>query len=181
MKKMASHTFTVATLLTAAASPAFAKSSVPQMDPSSFQNQLAWLAITFVALYLIVSKSVVPKVSEVLSAREATIADAIAKAEAFKQHAEQTKGDFEAGSTTARAKAAELLAKAQADAAAKQAAALTALNATLEAQSAKATAALTKSVAAAKKDLDSAANDLARTMVEKLLGSGGKASRTEAA
>lgn len=170
MKHTAKHFVPFAATLMVAGQ-AFAKSSVPQMDPSSFPNQLFWLVVTFGALYLIISKSVVPTVSEVLSAREATIADAIAKAEAFKQHAEKTKGDFEAGSTTARAKAAEMLAKAQADAAAKQAEAMTALNAMLETQSAKSAAALQKTVAAAKKDLDLASADLARAIAEKLLGS----------
>jgi len=68
----------------------------PQLDTSSFANQLAWLGVTFVALYLIVSKSIVPTVSEVLSARKDTIADAIAKAEAFKAHAEATHGELKA-------------------------------------------------------------------------------------
>lgn len=179
--KHVARSFVLTSAMTMATTNAFAKSSVPQMDPSSFPNQLFWLAVTFAALYLIVSKSVVPKVSEVLSAREATIADAIAKAEAFKQHAEQTRGSFEAGSQTARAKAAETLGKAQAEAAKAQADAMAELNAELDKQSAKASAALQKSLAAASKDMEAASADLSRAMVEKLLGTNAKAARTEAA
>ncbi len=164
-----------------AASNAFAEGSVPQMDPSSFPNQLFWLAITFVALYVVVSKMVVPSVSSVLDAREATIADAIAKAEAFKQHAEQTRGNFEAGSQSARVRAADMLSKAQADAAKAQADAMAALNATLDEQSAKAASALQKSMASASKEVEASSAELARAMVEKLLGNTAKASRTEAA
>lgn len=152
------------------ATEAFAKESLPQLDSSSFPNQLFWLVVTFAAMYLVVSKVVTPSVSRVLDAREATIADAIAKAEAFKHHAEQTKGEFEAGSSTAHSKAAELLAAAQAEASANHSKAMAKLNATLEKQSAKADAALQESLAAAKKDLDSAAADLARAIAEKLLG-----------
>ena len=169
--KHVARNFALTSAVALASSTAFAESSVPQMDPSSFPNQLFWLAITFVALYVIVSKSVVPNVSSVLDARDATIADAIAKAEAFKQHAEQTRGDFEAGSQNARAQAAELLNAAQQESAKKQADAMAALNAQLEQQSAKAASALEKTVAAAKGDLDAASADLARAIAEKLLGS----------
>lgn len=172
MKQTAKHFVYSSVALVAMAAPAFAKGpSVPQMDPSSFPNQLFWLAITFAALYLVVSKSVVPSVSSVLDARDATIADAIEKAEAFKHHAEQTRGDFEAGSQQARANAAELLTKAQEDAAKQQADALAKLNAELDQHSAKAAAALQQTVAQAKGSLDTASADLARTIAEKLLGS----------
>jgi F-type H+-transporting ATPase subunit b len=158
----------------------------PQLDTASFPNQLAWLAITFVALYLIVSKSIVPTVSEVLSARKATIADAIAKAEAFKKHADETRGSAEAGGQKARAKAAETMAKANAEAAKKQAEAMAELNAELDKQSAKASAALAKTVKAASGELETASAELAQAIAEKLLGSqvdaaSVKAARTKAA
>jgi F-type H+-transporting ATPase subunit b len=162
-------------------SAAFAQGSVPQMDPSSFPNQLFWLAITFVALYVVVSKLVVPSVSSVLDARERTIADAIAKAEAFKQHAEQTRGNYEAGSQAARAKATELLGKAQSEAAKAQSEAMERLNTKLEQQTANAQAELKKSLSRASQDVESVSAELARVMVEKLLGGDAKANRTEAA
>lgn len=178
---MAKQTYILPAMLMLASGPAAAANTVPQMDPSSFPNQLFWLAITFVALYLVVSRSVVPTVSSVLSAREATIADAIAKAEAFKAHAEQTKGDFEAGSSDARAKAAELLGAAQAEAASKQADAMAKLNAELDTRTAKAQQQLAKAVEAAKADLDDAAGELARAMAGKLLGAEVDAAQVKAA
>lgn len=179
--KHVARNFVLTGAIALAATNAVAKSSVPQMDPSSFPNQLFWLAITFAALYLVVSKTIVPSVSGVLSARDATIADAIAKAEAFKQHAEQTRGSFEAGNQLARIRAAEMLTKAQLEAAKAHADAMASLNADLDKQSATAAAALKKSVAGASKDMEAASADLARAMAEKLLGGTAKASRTEAA
>lgn len=169
--KHVARNFALAGALALVASQAFAAGSVPQMNPSSFPNQLFWLAITFVALYVVVSRFVVPSVSSVLDLRDATIADAIAKAEAFKQHAEQTRGSFEAASQQARAKAGELLAAAQQEAAQKQNEAIGKLNAQLEQQSAKAQAALGQAVAQAKGDLDAAAAQVAHAIAEKLLGS----------
>lgn len=164
--------FTVTATATLLAGPALAAGgSLPQMDQTWFPNQLAWLAITFVAMYLLVSKFVSPRVDEVLSARADTIADAIAKAEQFKQHAEQTRGNAEAGTQHARTQAAELLAKAQADIAKAQADAMASLNATLEQEAAKAAAQLQQAVSASKGDMEKASADLARAIAEKLLGS----------
>ena len=144
--------------------------SLPQMDTSWFPNQLFWLAVSFIALYLVVSKMVSPKVGGMLAARDATIADAIAKAESFKAHADQTRGSAEAGAQNARAQAAEITARVQEEAAKAHADAMAKLNASLEAEAAKADAALKKAVAAATGDLDAASTDLARAIAEKLLG-----------
>lgn len=153
------------------AADASADAALPQFDSSSFPNQLFWLVVTFVGLYLVVSKFVVPNVASVLEAREATIADAIAKAEAYKANADKAGSQSEAGTQDARARATELMAAAQADTAKAQAEAFAKLNATLEQQSAAASATLAKSVEAASGELEQAASDLARTMAEKLLGS----------
>jgi F-type H+-transporting ATPase subunit b len=155
MKLIAKFT-TAAVMFTAAPVWAAEKASLPQMDPTWFPNQLAWLAICFVVLYLLVSKFVAPSVGNVLAAREATIAEAIAKAEAYKQHAEQTRGDFETGSKNARAEAAELIAKVKLDATQAQADALAKLPATLEQEATKADAALSAALTAAKGDMEKA-------------------------
>ena len=54
---------------TAAAKPA----GMPQLDFHSFAPQLVWLAIAFVALYLVMSRLAVPAISDTLAKRQAKI------------------------------------------------------------------------------------------------------------
>ena len=48
---------------------------MPQLDPSVFSPQIIWLIISFVALYLIMAKSALPLVSNVLEERRDQISD----------------------------------------------------------------------------------------------------------
>ena len=52
---------------------AFAAGGMPQLDVKSFAPQLFWLAIAFVALYLVMSKLAVPAISDTLAKRQAKI------------------------------------------------------------------------------------------------------------
>lgn len=68
---------------------------MPQLDFSTFPGQIFWLAVTFVLLYIISSRLVLPRVSEVLENRNAHIAGDLDKAENMKLEAEtvETKTD----------------------------------------------------------------------------------------
>lgn len=52
---------------------AFAAGGMPQLDVHSFAPQLAWLAIAFVVLYLVMSRLAVPAISDTLDKRQAKI------------------------------------------------------------------------------------------------------------
>src|SRR4051812_3513897 len=85
----------------------------PQMDVSWFPNQLLWLAVSFLLMFILVSRFIVPVVSGVLDTRENAINDAIAEAERAKAEAEATRGSATSESNSARMKAAEVMAAAQ--------------------------------------------------------------------
>ena len=48
------------------------ESKLPQLDPTTFEPQLIWLFITFLALYLVMSKSALPKIGSILEERIST-------------------------------------------------------------------------------------------------------------
>ena len=61
---------------------------MPQFDVSSFSSQLFWLAITFTALYFIVSRFIAPKAESILTARNRCMEEDISYASDYKQKAE---------------------------------------------------------------------------------------------
>ena len=60
---------------------------MPQLDISTFSNQIFWLVITLVIIYLVLSKIALPRIASVLSDRQMTISNDLAKAEDLKQAA----------------------------------------------------------------------------------------------
>jgi len=64
---------------------------MPQFDPTFFSTQLFWLAVSFVALYAIVSTLALPKIGSVLEERQRKIDDNLDKAAQLKAEAETAK------------------------------------------------------------------------------------------
>ena len=60
---------------------------MPQLDISTFSNQIFWLVITLVIIYFVLSKIALPRIASVLSDRQMTISNDIARAEDLKQSA----------------------------------------------------------------------------------------------
>ena len=48
-------------------------SSFPPFDASLFPHQLFWFAVSFLALYILMSRVALPKIASVLAARDARI------------------------------------------------------------------------------------------------------------
>jgi len=101
----------VSTSVMAASAPGEAK--LPQLDIQTYPSQIFWLVVTFIVLYVLVSKVAVPRISEVLGEREERIAGDLDKAETLKREAEQVRAEYEKALTEARDKAHSATREAQ--------------------------------------------------------------------
>ena len=78
---------------------------MPQLDLATFPPQLIWLAITFLALYAVMSWVGLPRVSGVIAARRAKIEGDLEKAGQMKAEAEAVIAAYEKALAEARMQA----------------------------------------------------------------------------
>lgn len=88
---------------------------MPQFDPSTFGPQLFWLLVTFVALYLLMSRLVLPRITDILGQREDRIDGNLRRAESLKEEADQVLAAYQKAIADARHQAQAALAKAAAE------------------------------------------------------------------
>lgn len=87
---------------------------MPQLDFATFPNQIFWLVVTLVAIYLILTRMALPRIASVLAERRGTIANDLATAEEMKLRAAEAENAHKAALAEARAKANEIIAEAKA-------------------------------------------------------------------
>lgn len=81
------------------------KGAFPPFDKQTFPSQLFWLAICFIALYLITARLVQPRVGGIIQARRDRIAEDLAEASRLKQDSEAALAAYEKALADARARA----------------------------------------------------------------------------
>jgi F-type H+-transporting ATPase subunit b len=82
---------------------------MPQLDPASFISQLFWLAITFSLLYVMLAKNLLPKITNILQARENLIVSHLTQAEQAKAEASLIETEYKKSIKDARQKAQAIL------------------------------------------------------------------------
>ncbi len=92
-----------------------AKGGMPQLDFATFPNQIFWLTVTLVVIYLVLSRIALPRISAVLAERSGTITNDIAAAEELKQKAVEAEVAYQQALTEARAQAGAIVAEAKAE------------------------------------------------------------------
>jgi F-type H+-transporting ATPase subunit b len=160
-----------AALLVMAPSAALAD-TMPQMD---FHNpltldQVGWMAVILVVLYLLLSRWGLPEIGKVLENRAAVIARDLSAARAAKHEADQAVAALNATISQARAAAQAEVAKAVTDAKDRASAEGAALAASLEAKLAAAEAQIATARAAALAAIKPVAAEAASTILLKLTG-----------
>ncbi len=81
------------------------KAPFPPFQSETFASQLVWLAITFVALYLLMSRVALPRIASIFEERRDRIADDLAEAQRFKDESEGALANYEKALADARNRA----------------------------------------------------------------------------
>lgn len=88
---------------------------LPQLDFSTFPNQIFWLVVALVAIYLILSRVALPRIASVLAERQGAITNDIAAAEELKSQAADAEAAYEKALADARAEAGRIAAEAKSE------------------------------------------------------------------
>ena len=78
---------------------------MPQLDASTFGNQIFWLVLTLLAIYFVLSRVALPRIAAILAERQGTITNDIAAAEDLKAKAEAAEAAYDKALADARAEA----------------------------------------------------------------------------
>jgi F-type H+-transporting ATPase subunit b len=78
---------------------------MPQLDVNTWPPQLFWLAVTFLVLYFIISKIVIPRTGGVIEGRKNQIDSDLNAAQRFKTDTDKAVADYEKALADARGKA----------------------------------------------------------------------------
>ena len=89
-------------------------SGMPQLDFSTFPNQIFWLVVTLVVIYLVLNRIALPRIGAILAERAGTITNDLAAAEELKQKAAEAEAAYEKALTDARAEANRIVAETKA-------------------------------------------------------------------
>ena len=88
---------------------------MPQLDFTTWDNQIFWLVIALGATYFILSRVALPRIGGVLAERQGTITNDIAAAEDLKTKAVEAEAAYDKALVDARAEASRIVAEAKAD------------------------------------------------------------------
>ncbi|MFV0358182.1 F0F1 ATP synthase subunit B' [Tropicimonas sp.] len=84
---------------------------MPQLDFSTFPNQIFWLIVAIIAIYYILSRVALPRIETVLAERNGTITNDVAAAEELKLRAVQAEKAYQKALAEARAQAQKIAAE----------------------------------------------------------------------
>ncbi|MEM9395741.1 MAG: F0F1 ATP synthase subunit B' [Pseudomonadota bacterium] len=102
-------------MATEATDAAASAPGMPQLDFSTFPNQIFWLVVTLVVIYLVLNKVALPRIASVLAERSGTITNDLAAAEELKLKAVEAEEAYNRALAEARAEAQKIVAEAKAE------------------------------------------------------------------
>lgn len=88
---------------------------LPQLDVTTFANQIFWLIITLLVLYWVVAKIALPRIGSVLSDRQGAMTGDLMAAEEFKLKAKEAEAAYDKALADARSEAGKIVAANRAE------------------------------------------------------------------
>lgn len=82
---------------------------MPQLDVSTFGNQIFWLLVTLAVIYWVLSRIALPRIAAVLANRQGAITTDLMAAEDLKLKAREAEAAYEQALTTARNEAQKIV------------------------------------------------------------------------
>lgn len=144
--------------------------SFPPFDSQTFASQLFWLALIFIALYLLMSRIALPRIGSILEERRRHIDADLEEAQRTKEQSDAAIAAHEKALAEARERAHTLGNATREKAAAAADARRKSVEAELQGRIAEAEKAIAASRSAAMTNVDGIANDAAAAIVQRLTG-----------
>ena len=86
---------------------------MPQLDFTTYSNQIFWLVLTLIVIYFVLSRVALPRIGAVLAERQGTISNDIAAAEELKLKAVEAEDAYNQALADARVEANNIVAQAR--------------------------------------------------------------------
>ncbi len=147
------------------------EAGMPQLDFSTFPNQIFWLVVTLIVIYLILSRVALPRIGAILAERQGTITNDLAKAEELKAKAVEAEAAYNQALAESRAEAQRIVAETKAEIQADLDDALAKADAEIAAKSAESERAIAEIRDGAVQGIRDVANDTTGAIVTALGGS----------
>src|SRR6056297_3624862 len=161
----------MATETLTATAPVAEAPGMPQLNFDTFPNQIFWLVVTLVVIYLILSRVALPRIGAVLAERQGSITNDIAKAEQLKGEAANAEAAYTKAQADAQAEARRIVDAAKADIQADLDVAIAKADAEIAARSAESEKAIAEIRAGAAENIRQVATETAEALVAAMGGS----------
>lgn len=144
--------------------------AMPQLDFATYPTQLFWLVIAFSVLFILMWKVAIPRVGEVVEAREQKVRADLERAEQLRDEIAETEVEVAKALANARSEAQDIVRKAQDKVLADQAKKQAKLDAELAERVSEAEARIDAARKEAMASVKDVAQDVAAASIEKLTG-----------
>lgn len=156
----------------AAAGHAASAPGMPQLDFSTFGNQIFWLLVVLAVIYWVLSRIALPRIGGVIADRQGAITGDLMAAEEFKHKAKEAEAAYERALAEARGEAQKIVAANKAEIQKELDAAIAHADAEIAARAAESEKRIGEIRASAVEDARSVAREVTAALVENF---GGKA------